>query len=181
MISLRIFRLPDEIVLKMVEARLKDLDAQNGFILDGFPRTLKQAEALEKITDIDAIILIQVHPEILIEKISARRICSNPSCDGNYNVADIRKTIEGIDYVLPPLLPKNDMKCDKCGSPLIQREDDKPEVIKKRLEVYEKQSKPVIEYYKKKGKIPFIKVWMNRPPEIVVERIVEGLKELGII
>jgi len=168
---------PDEIVIEVVKERINNLD---NFILDGFPRTVKQAEALERITKIDAIIKINVHEEILIEKISGRRICSNPKCDGNYNIADIHKMVEGIEYILPPLLPKEDMKCDKCGYPLIQRDDDKPEVMKERLRIYEEQTKPVLDYYKKKGNIPFIEVWMNRPPEMVVEKIIEGLKSLGL-
>jgi adenylate kinase len=75
------------------------------------------------------------------------------------------------------------MKCDKCSSPLIQRDDDKPEVVKERLRIYEEQSKPVLEYYKRKrkNKVPFVEVWMNRPPEIVVEKIIEGLKNLGLV
>jgi Adenylate kinase and related kinases len=168
---------PDETVIEVVERKLKGLD---NFILDGFPRTVEQAKALDRITKIDAIIKINAHKEILIEKISARRICSNPKCDGNYNVADIKKVIEGIEYILPPLLPKNDMKCDKCGSPLIQRDDDRPEVIEERLKVYEQQSKPVIEYYQKKGTVPFIEIWMNRPPEEVVEKIVKALEQMNI-
>jgi adenylate kinase len=168
---------PDETVIEVVERKLKGLD---NFILDGFPRTVEQAKALDRITKIDAIIKINAHKEILIEKISARRICSNPKCDGNYNVADIKKVIEGIEYILPPLLPKNDMTCDKCGSPLIQRDDDRPEVIEERLKVYEQQSKPVIEYYQKKGRVPFIEIWMNRPPEEVVEKIVKALEQMNI-
>ena len=170
---------PDEIAIEVVKERIKNL---NNFILDGFPRTVKQAKALDKIVKIDAIIKINAHEEILIEKISGRRICSNPKCDGNYNVANIHKVIDGIEYILPPLLPKEDMKCDKCGSPLIQRDDDKPEVIKQRLKVYEEQSKPVLEYYKRKrkNKIPIVEIWMNRPPEQVVEKIVEELKKIGL-
>ncbi|MEM5853137.1 MAG: nucleoside monophosphate kinase [Candidatus Aenigmatarchaeota archaeon] len=168
---------PDEIVMEVIK---KELENKDNFILDGFPRTVKQAEELEKITKIDAVILINCHDEILIEKISGRRICSNPKCDGNYNVADIRRNIDGIDYTLPPLLPKKDMVCDKCGSPLIQRKDDNLETVKERLEVYRKQSLPVIKYYREK-KVPFVEVWMNKPPEEVVEKIVEGLKNLGLV
>ena len=168
---------PDETVIEVVKRKLEVLD---NFILDGFPRTVEQAKALDGITKIDAIIKINAHKEILIEKISARRICSNPKCDGNYNVADIKKVIEGIEYILPPLLPKNDMICDKCGSPLIQRDDDRPEVIEERLKVYEQQSKPVIEYYLKKCTVPFIEIWMNRPPEEVVEKIVKALEQMSI-
>ncbi len=169
---------PDDIIIEIVKERLKNVE---NFILDGFPRTVKQAEELDKMTKIDAIIKINAHEEILVEKISARRICSNPKCDGNYNIANIHKTIDGIEYILPPLLPKEDMKCDKCSSPLVQRDDDKPEVVKERLRIYEEQSKPVIEYYKRKNTIPFVEIWMNRPPEEVIEKIVEGLRKLEIV
>jgi adenylate kinase len=169
----------DDTVIEVIKKKLRNLD---NFILDGFPRTLRQAEALDKIANIDAIIRINAPSEILVEKISARRICSNPKCDGNYNIADIKKTINGVNYILPPLLPRKDMICDKCGSPLIQRNDDNPKVIEERLKVYEKQSKPIIKYYmdKKKGKIPFVDVWMNSPPEETVQRIIEGLNALKI-
>ncbi|MEM1574868.1 MAG: nucleoside monophosphate kinase [Nitrososphaerota archaeon] len=171
---------PDDIVIKVVKEKIKNLE---NFILDGYPRTIEQAKALDKIVKIDAIINIIAPKEIIIEKLSGRRICSNPKCDGNYNIADIHRIIDGIEYILPPLLPKEDMKCDKCGSPLIQREDDKPEVIEERLNIYEQQSKPVLQYYKRKrkNKIPFIEVYMNRPPEIVVEKIISSLKERNII
>ncbi|MFH7880597.1 MAG: nucleoside monophosphate kinase [Candidatus Aenigmatarchaeota archaeon] len=169
---------PDKIVIEIVRERIKNLDK---FILDGFPRTVEQAKALEKITKIDAIIKINVHPEIIIEKLSGRRICSNPNCDGNYNIVNIEKTIDGIDYLLPPLLPKNDMICDKCGSPLVQRDDDKPEIIKKRLEIYEEQSKPVIEYYRNNTNIPLVEVWANRPVEIIIEKIIKELEKLKLL
>ncbi len=166
---------PYEIAVALVK---KEIDEIEKFILDGFPRDLKQAEELDKITTIDAIIKINAHEEILLEKISGRWICSNPTCDGNYNTADIHKVIEGVEYILPPLLPKKDLICDKCGSKLVQREDDlKVEAIKRRLKIYEEQTKPVIEYYRKKG-IPFVEVWMNRPVDVVVEKIVEGLKKV---
>lgn len=167
---------PDDIVIEVVK---QELSKKENYILDGFPRTVAQAKALEEIAKIDAIILIKAHDEILIEKICARRICSNPQCDGNYNIANIRKSIEGINYELPPLLPKNDMVCDKCGSLLIQRTDDRPEIVKERLEIYKKQSLPLIQFYKERG-IPFVEVWMNKPPEKVVEEIVEGIKKLKL-
>ncbi len=171
---------PDEIVNPILKDIISRPEAGNGFILDGFPRTLLQAKFLDKITKIDAIINIIAPEEILVEKISARRVCSNPKCDGNFNIADIKKKINGIDYVLPPLLPKNDMKCDKCGSDLYQRGDDKPKIVKSRLEVYRRQSEPVITYYKKQGKIPFVNVHMNRPPDEIVGKIIEGLGKLGL-
>lgn len=168
---------PDSIVTDMLKKKLEELDKKD-FILDGFPRTVEQAKALEKFVKIDAMINIIAHEEILIEKAKARRICSNTRCDGNYNLADIKKTIDGVKYILPPLLPKKSGICDKCGSKLYQREDASEEFIKKRLKVYENQSKPVINYYK--GKIPFINIYMNRPPEMIVKRILEEIKKLRL-
>jgi adenylate kinase len=168
---------PDEIVIEVVKEKIKNLE---NFILDGFPRTVNQAKELLKITKIDAIIKLNMHEEILVEKMLGRRICSNPKCDGNYNVANIHKVVEGIEYYLPALLPKNDMKCDKCGSPLIQREDDKEEIIRQRIKIYEEQTKPVLEFFKKETKIPIIEIWVNRPVEEIVNRLIEELKKLKI-
>jgi len=169
---------PDKIVIDMLKGRLDDLGNKN-FILDGYPRTVDQAKALDKIVKIDAIINIIAPEEILIEKAKARRICSNTKCDGNYNVADIKKTIDGIDYILPPLLPKKSRICDKCGSKLYQRVEDADEnIIKKRLKVYEDQSKPVLRHYK--GKTKFVEVYMSRPPKTVVETIAKEIKKLGL-
>ena len=172
---------PDDITTKILKERISQPDAKNGFILDGYPRTIPQAQDLDGITKIDAIISIIAPEEVLIEKISARRICSNPKCDGNFNIADIQKKINGVEYNLPPLMPKNDMKCDKCGSDLYQRDDDNPEVVKGRLEIYRKQSEPVIDYYKKRGRIPFINVHMNKPPDEIVEKIVNELRKLNFV
>jgi adenylate kinase len=156
----------------------KELNTKN-FILDGYPRTVSQVKFMESKVKIDAIIQIIAPREILIEKISARRICSNTSCTGNYNIADINKTIEGINYILPPLLPKKDMTCDKCGSFLYQRKDDMRESIEERLKIYENQTKPLLEHFKKNG-YRFVTVYMNRPPEEVVHKIIEGLNKLGL-
>ena len=170
--------IPDEIVLKIFDERMSQPDTKNGFILDGCPRTVPQTKELEKIVKIDAIIHIIAKNEILIEKISARRICSNASCDGNYNIADISRNIDGTEYILPPLMPKKEGMCDKCGNTLYQRSDDKPDVIASRLEVYEKQTKPLVDHYR--DKIPFIDIHMNRPPEQIVEKILSEIKKLGI-
>ncbi|MEM5772950.1 MAG: nucleoside monophosphate kinase [Candidatus Aenigmatarchaeota archaeon] len=169
--------IPDEIVIEVVKNLIGD---KNNFILDGFPRTIKQAEALGEMVKIDGIILINCHEEILVEKICARRICSNPNCDGNYNIADIKRVIDGVEYILPPLLPKSDMVCDKCGSKLIQRDDDKPEIVKKRIMIYKQQTLPLIDYYKK-AKVPFIEVWMNRPADEIVSEIISRLEKLNLI
>lgn len=136
---------PDEVVFDLLKKRLSRGDCKNGFILDGFPRNLNQAKELEKITNIDIVINIVVPKNLVIEKLSGRRICSK--CGAIYNIHEIRIG----DKVLPTLKPKVDGICDKCGGKLYQREDDKPEVIEKRLKEYKKQTEPLIDYYKKKG------------------------------
>ena len=115
----------------------------------------------------------------------ARRICSNTKCDGNYNIADIHKKIrdpetgEDIEYNLPPLSPKVPNVCDKCGSSLIVRkEDGDEEMIKKRIGVYEKQSKPVLDHFQ--GKIKIVRIHMNNPPDVIVKEIVSKLEDIGI-
>ncbi len=126
---------PDEVVIGLMKERLQGDDCRNGFILDGFPRTVEQAEALERITDIDAVISIDVDMDSLVERITGRRSCSQ--CGAVYHIK------------FNP--PKKDGVCDACGGPLIQREDDREETVRKRLDTYMKQTSPLIEYYGKKG------------------------------
>jgi len=133
--------------------------------LDGFPRTLPQAEALDGIVKLDAVINLLVPESIIVERLSSRRVCRK--CGAIYNIRFLKPREEGI--------------CDKCGGELYQRDDDKPEVIRDRLKVYERQSKPVIGYYT--GRISFINVECDRvdiPPEDMVEKILSGLKEKNI-
>lgn len=167
----------DEIAIRILEERISRPEAGSGYILDGFPRTIFQAEFLTKNEKIDAILNVILPREILVEKALARRICSNPKCDGNYNIADIKKTIGGVHYYLPPLLPKREGICDKCGGSLYQRPDDNHETVENRLNIYEKQSRPLIEYYKKLG-LKFIDVYVTRPPEEIVEKILKEIKLL---
>lgn len=167
----------DEIAIRILEERISRPEAESGYILDGFPRTIFQAEFLTKNEKIDAILNVILPREILVEKALARRICSNPKCDGNYNIADINKTIGGVHYYLPPLLPKREGICDKCGGSLYHRSDDNRETVENRLNIYEKQSKPLIEYYKKLG-LKFIDVHATRPPEEIVEKILKEIKLL---
>jgi adenylate kinase len=167
---------PDEIVNEILRKKISQKDAENGFILDGYPRTLNQAKALEKMAKIDAIVNIFVHEKILIERLSSRRICKK--CGKIYNIADTRMTIDNIDYFFLPILPKRDGVCDGCEGKLYQREDDNPKVIKERLKICEKQSKPIIEFYK--GKTKFANVISNRPLNVVVKKILAELKNLGI-
>jgi len=157
---------PDEITIEVLKDRTSKPDAKNGFILDGYPRTVPQAEALEKITNLDALINLKVPMSVIVERLSTRRTCKN--CGEIYNVKYLKPKVEGI--------------CDKCSGELYQREDDKPEVIEERFKVYQKQSKPVINFYK--NKIPFANVscrTVDIPPEIVVDKILVKLKKLGLI
>lgn len=134
---------PDEITVPMVKKRLEEDDAQNGVILDGFPRTIAQAEALDKILEeqnkkVDLVINLVTPREEIITRILNRRVCSNKECKATYNLKMSPSKVEGI--------------CDKCGSKLKQREDDSnEESIKTRLNIYDEKTKPLVEYYEKKG------------------------------
>jgi adenylate kinase len=130
---------PDEIVVNMVKKRLEKDDIKKGFLLDGFPRTVNQAQELDKMLKsenikIDAVFFIDVHFEEAVKRISGRRVCS---CGASYHVNFIPPKVKG--------------KCDVCNGELIQRSDDKENVVKDRLDVYEKQTRPLIDYYKKTG------------------------------
>jgi len=166
---------PDDLVILLLKQELEKPGAKNGFVLDGFPRTVEQARILEEITPIDAVLSIKIPQEILIAKISARRTCRE--CGNIYNIADIQREIDGVQYNLPPMLPKIEGKCDKCGGELIQRADDVVEIVKNRLETYENQSRPVLDYYK--GKIPFVEIYVTQDSDTVSEQILKDLKEVG--
>ena len=122
---------PDEVILGMVKNRIRKEDCKNGFLFDGFPRTIAQAEALEDISSIDYVINIEVPTERLISRISGRRMCAD--CGSGYHVST---------YAEP--------NC-KCGAALYQRDDDKEDTVRNRLVVYERSTKPLIEYYANKG------------------------------
>lgn len=131
---------PDDITIGIVKDRIMEDDCKRGFLLDGFPRTVCQAEALSKLLDeenmaLNGVVNIKVPDESLINRLSSRRVCN--SCGASYNL------------VFNP--PKKEGICDHCSSKLIHRDDDTVETVKKRLAVYEKSTKPLIEYYEKKG------------------------------
>lgn len=127
----------DEIVIGIVKEKLQSEDCSKGCILDGFPRNIHQAEELDMLGKEVFAIYINVPEEEVIKRLSARRVC--PSCGALYNL------------ITNP--PKEDEKCDKCGTPLIQRDDDKEEVIKERIRVYREKTEPILEYYREKGKL----------------------------
>ncbi len=158
---------PDEITIEIVKGRLNRDDCNNGFILDGFPRTVPQAEALQEIIEIDVVSNLVIPENILVEKACARRICKD--CGDIYNIADINR--EGV--VMPPMNPKIEGKCDKCEGELIQRKDDNVATINERLEVYKKETQPLIDFYKNKNLLLDIKIVNS--PEIVVPLILRTL------
>ncbi|MBO4532848.1 MAG: adenylate kinase [Treponema sp.] len=127
----------DELTFELVKDRLAQDDCKNGYILDGFPRTIPQAEMLEKLVDDVKVVNFEIQDEIVIRRLSTRRVCK--ACGANFNVLTLPPKVEGI--------------CDKCGGELYQRDDDKQESIMHRMDVYREQTEPLINFYKGKGKI----------------------------
>ena len=128
----------DDVIIGMISDRLKEDDCANGFILDGFPRTVAQAEALDQSgIVIDRVIDIEVSDARIEARMSGRRVCG--ACGASYHITDKPSKVEGV--------------CDKCGAELIIRKDDKPETVRERLEVYHAQTEPLIRYYSAKGKL----------------------------
>ena len=129
---------PDEVVIGIIKERLAKDDCQNGYILDGFPRTVPQAEALDTIAKIDVVVDLDVDDQVLINRLSGRRVCL--TCGATYHV----------DYL------NGETKCAKCGEELIQRKDDSAETVLARLTVYHEQTAPLVEYYQKAGTLKVI-------------------------
>ncbi len=140
---------PDEVVINIVKDRLQQADCKKGYILDGFPRTVAQAEALDKVAEIDAVINIAVDPALIVDRITGRRMCA---CGESYHIS------MGIGET-----------CPKCGSKLYQRDDDKEETVKARMQVYENQTAPLIDYYTAKDLV--IDIDGGKPLNEVFEQI----------
>ena len=129
---------PDEVVIGIIKERLSEDDCKNGFILDGFPRTIPQAEALDEMgIEIDKVIDIEVPDEKIVERMSGRRVC--PACGNSYHLLYKKPEKEGI--------------CNACGAELIIRADDHPDTVKERLDVYHSQTEPLKDFYGKKNKL----------------------------
>ncbi len=157
---------PDKTVTDVLAKRIRKPNSKHGFILDGYPRTIEQAKALDTIAKIDAVILLIVPEWIIVERLSNRRVCKK--CGAIYNLKYLKPKRLGI--------------CDNCGGELFQREDDKPEVIRERLRVYEAQTQPLIEYYK--DKLPILNIECRSadiPPEVIVEKILQELRKSNLI
>ena len=145
---------PDSVIIDMVRERITREDCKNGFLLDGFPRTVVQAEALGEFTDIDYAVNIDVPSERLIARISGRRMC--PGCGAAYHVSM---------YTEPT--------CSKCGATLYQRDDDREETVQNRLKVYAEKTAPLIAFYEAAGKL--VTVDGDQPVDAVTESILKGL------
>ena len=136
---------PDEVTINMVKDRLQEDDCKNGYLLDGFPRTVNQAEALqdflkERNESLDTALLIEVPTEFILERMTGRRVC--PSCGASYHIK-----------FNPPTIAD---KCDVCGSDVIQRKDDTEETVSERLDVYERQTQPLIDFYKERNLLSIV-------------------------
>ena len=156
---------PDDVIIAMVGKRLQEDDCQKGYLLDGFPRTLVQAEAFEKIENkigkpVECVIALEVGFDTLVERITGRRIC--PKCGAIYHIHNKPSKIEGI--------------CDVCGSELTQRKDDTVEQLTVRMDGYEKSTKPVIDFYDKRGIVSYIDA--SQETAAVFEKVKEALSKL---
>ncbi len=127
---------PDDVIIGIITERLQEADCANGYILDGVPRTIAQADALEAAgIRFDAVVAIEISDERIIERMSGRRVCE--ACGSSYHIVNIPPKVAGV--------------CDACGGKLVQRKDDNPETVKARLEVYHKETEPLKDYYQAKG------------------------------
>ena len=160
---------PDDVTIKIVEDRLKQDDVKEGIILDGFTRTIKQAEELDKILEkenkkVDMVINLTTPKEEIIERIVNRRVCSNQECKTVYNIVLNPPKVEGI--------------CDKCGSKLLQRKDDNVETVESRIDTYLKNTSPLVEYYTKQNKIStqLVSKTVNKLGANVAKDILEQIK-----
>jgi adenylate kinase len=159
---------PDCLIMKIIEERVKKEDCINGFMLDGFPRTIQQAEELDLLmqrlkNEINQVFYFKTSDNIIINRLSSRRVCTK--CKAIYN----------LNYNPP----KNKNKCDKCGGQLIQRDDDKKETILKRLKVFKEETFPLVKFYKEKNILT--KINADRDLEYRLKDVTDRLEELGLI
>ena len=151
---------PDEVIIGVISERLAEADCQNGFILDGVPRTIPQAEALEKAgISFDAVVSIEISDEEIVERMAGRRVCT--ACGAPYHVKNMPPKVEGV--------------CDACGGKLEARADDKPEVVHDRLQVYHKETAPLKDFYAARN---LLKTVDNQPT--VAETTTAILNALGL-
>jgi len=154
---------PDDLIMGIMEGRLQEPDCEQGFLLDGFPRTIPQAEALQGLLDkigikLDMAVNLDVPREVILDRLTTRRTCSNSACQAIYNVKSNPPEQEGV--------------CDKCGSPVIQRDDETEEAISKRLETYNEKTAPLASFYEKEGLLTNINATSS---DVVVKSIKEKI------
>ena len=150
---------PDEVVIGIVDERLRQDDCKNGFILDGFPRTIPQAEALDRMgVTIDRVVDINVPDEVIARRVSGRRVCLD--CGNTYHIETKKPRVDGV--------------CDRCGNTLVQRKDDQPETVQERLSVYHAQTEPLRDYYAAAGKLLVMDGQMGI--QEIAEKTLEQLK-----
>jgi len=154
---------PDDLIMGIMEARLQEPDCEQGFLLDGFPRTIPQAEALKGLLDrigikLDMAVNLDVPREVILDRLTTRRTCSNSDCQAIYNVKSNPPRQEGV--------------CDKCGSPVIQRDDETEEAISKRLETYSEKTAPLVSFYEKEGLLTKVNATSS---DVVVKSIKEKI------
>ena len=157
---------PDEVVLEIVEDRLTEEDCARGYLLDGFPRTIKQAQDLDAFLDktncsVHRVIELEADEETLLDRMTGRRICRN--CGKIYHIKHMKPKVEGI--------------CDVCGGEIYQRDDDKKETVINRFSVHRAQTAPLIDYYKEKGLI--LTVDAGHTPQYTLDQVLEGLGIVG--
>ena len=149
---------PDEVIIGIVDERLAQSDCANGYILDGVPRTIAQAEALEKAgIKFDAVVSIEISEDEILRRMSGRRVCE--ACGSSYNIEAVPPRVEGI--------------CDNCGGKLIQRKDDTPETIRERLKVYHNETEPLVDFYATRG--------LLKPVEVADNKEVTSRKILAVL
>lgn len=148
---------PDQLVIDIIAERLKQKDCKNGFILDGFPRTIAQADALGRIAKVDHVISLDIKDEVVVHRLSGRRTCK--ACGAIFHIENLKPKVSG--------------KCDSCKGELYQRDDDKEETIRNRLKTFNSQTKPLIDYYSKKNLL--VNLDAEQEPDKVFEECVEKL------
>lgn len=156
---------PDALIMRIMEKRLQEPDCEKGFLLDGFPRTIKQAEDLRGLLEklgirLDMVINLDVPRDVILDRLTTRRTCSNPACQEIYNVKSNP--------------PAEGGKCKKCGSPVVQRADETEEAILTRLDTYDKKTAPLVDFYKKEG---LLKTFLSLNSKETAEAIIQRLKK----